>query len=131
VTVVGDRYPQVLTSTETLFRLVRGQPPTGDVVPSGPRPTSDGRYSSVSLETWGGRRSSVSPEANLGWEIKFRLARGQLWMGDAIPPRPRPISDERRSFVSPEANLGRETLFRLARSQLWGEKQSRLVRSHL
>jgi hypothetical protein len=59
-----------------------------------------------------------SPEANLGREMRFRLARGQLYVEDAVLSRPRPALGERRSFVSPEASSRRETQFCLARGQL-------------
>jgi hypothetical protein len=70
-----------------------------DPVPARPRPALDGRS------------SSDLPDANLGWETLFHLARGQPWMGDAT-------SDGRRCFVSPEANLGWEMQSQFAQSQL-------------
>ena len=77
----------------------------GDAVPSRPRPALGGdAVLSRPRPTSDGRRSSVSPEANLGWEMRFCLARGQ------------PLG-ERRSFVSPEANLEREMQFLLAQGQ--------------
>jgi hypothetical protein len=91
------------------FRLTRGQPRTGDVVPSRPRPTSNER------------RCSISPEAKLGRETLFPLTRGQPRTGHAVLPRPKlalggkavttrpkPALGGRSTHDSSKANLGRE-----------------------
>jgi hypothetical protein len=108
--------PRVLMSTETQFWLARGQPQTGDVVPTCLRPTSDWSCRSDSSEAnlgrekqfWvtrgqPGRGCSDSPEANLKWETRFWLARGQPRTGDAVLTRLR-------------QTLGQEMLSRLG----WG-----------
>jgi hypothetical protein len=114
---------------EILFHLARGQPRTGDVVPSCSRPTLDGRqFHHAQGQPWtgdivpshprptsDGRRGSISPEASS--RMLFRLVRGQPRMGDVVLSRSRPTSDGRHSSVSPEANLGREMLFCLARGK--------------
>jgi hypothetical protein len=97
--------PEVNLKWETLFRLDQGQPRMGDVVPSRPRPTSDGR------------RCSVSSEANLGPET-FRLAWGQPQIGDVVPSRPRPALGGRSSHDSLEASSRREKQSWLARGYL-------------
>jgi hypothetical protein len=74
-----------------LFCLARSQPWMRDVVPSRLRPTSDGRH------------SSISPEANLGWDMMFPLARDQPRTGDVFPSRPGPTLDQRCCSVSPKA----------------------------
>jgi hypothetical protein len=50
-------------------------------------------------------------------ETLFCFARGQPQMGNIVPSRPRPTSDDRCCPVSPEAIVGWETLFHLARGQ--------------
>jgi hypothetical protein len=66
----------------------------------------------------GGRHSVVSPNANIGREMKFHLARGQHRTEDVVSSRPRPALGGRRNFVSPKANIGREMQFHIARGQL-------------
>jgi hypothetical protein len=85
-----------------LFHLARGQPRTGDTVPSarGQLWAGDDVLSCL-RPTLDGRCYSVSHEANLGQETQFCIARGQPRTGD--------------SSDLLEANSGRETLSRLAR----------------
>jgi hypothetical protein len=97
----GERYPWVLMSTETQFRLVRGWPRTRDAVPTRSRPTSDGR------------RNPDLPEANVKREI------GLGWVKTTSPiwccpqasqnnvSRPELASTESGQHLSSEVCLGR------------------------
>jgi hypothetical protein len=93
--------PRVLTSTKTLFCLARGQPQTGDTVPSCPSPTSDERC------------SSISPEANLGRAMLFCLARGQPRMRDVVSSQSRLTFGGTSSHDLPYTNSRWEKQLRL------------------
>jgi hypothetical protein len=94
---------------ERQFCLTRGQPRTGDAVPSRTSPTTDER------------RCSISPEAKLGRETLFPLTRGQprtghtvlpcpklALGGEAVTTCPKLALGDRSTHDSPKANLVRE-----------------------
>jgi hypothetical protein len=62
--------PETILGQAMQFRLIRGQPRTGDVVSTHPRTTSGGRRSHDSLET-NSERSHDSPETNFGRETQL------------------------------------------------------------